>query len=156
MGLYNNDQITELRNCDPRALLSLLNAINGSLMIKDDNHKWTFNEVKKLINDMNADRAAMHSEDVLISVSDINLSDSLIEVIRTEVLNNPRIVEDDTVTPTEIGWDDILVSHAAIEPQYTPGSHASAPLVQPTPVNDKPDSGFPLTGEDRIEADPNN
>ena len=102
MSLYTTDEIRELRACDPRALLSMLNAINGTLLIKDMDFKWDLEGVKRLVNDVNKDRADMEGDTVL-SKEPINLSDSLLDKIRTEVLNNPRIVEDDVVTPEEKG-----------------------------------------------------
>ena len=165
MSLYTTDEIRELRACDPRALLSMLNAINGTLLIKDTEFKWNLEDVKRIVDTVNTDRANMDGE-TLVSKSPINLSDGLLDKIRSEVLNNPRIVEDDVVTPEEIGWTDILISGAGItepdksfkmrkdmanwqdEPQPTAASGNDV-------IDGKPTGGFPPAGEDRIEKDPN-
>ena len=52
-------------------------------------------------------------EDTIIK-SKLDLTDGLIEKITNEVINNPRIVEDEKIEPGEIEWTDMLIADAGI------------------------------------------
>ena len=175
MSLYTSDEIKELKANDPKALLSMLRLINGSLLIKDAEYKWTLAEVKQLVDQLNKDISDMKDDETggRLTGKPITMSDSLLDKIRTEVLNNPRIVADDVVEPDEIEWDDILLTDAGIVDSYAMDSkfkpNADRSNMKDMPgsaelgktfksdedaiVDSKPDRGFPAS-DSRILPDP--
>ncbi len=175
MSLYTSDEIKELKANDPKALLSMLRLINGSLLIKDAEYKWTLAEVKQLVDQLNKDISDMKDDETggRLNGKPITMSDSLLDKIRKEVLNNPRIVADDVVEPSEIEWDDILLTDAGVTDSYSADSkfkpNADRSNMKDMPgasellktfksnadevVDDKPDRGHPVS-DDRILPDP--
>ena len=177
MSLYTSDEIKELKANDPKALLSMLRLINGSLLIKDAEYKWTLAEVKQLVDQLNKDISDMKDDETggRLQGKPITMSDSLLDKIRTEVLNNPRIVADDVVEPSEIEWDDILLVDAGVVDSYSMAAkfkpNGDRSNIKDMPgygdlkktfnsneegvVNNKPDRGHP-SSDDRILPDPGN
>ena len=147
MGLYTQDEINVLQKNDPRMLQVFLNAINGELRRRtNDNVKWTVADTRWLIESVND----INIEDTAITKI-LSLSDSLITKITEEVINNPRIVEDEKIEPGEIEWADILLADANITNPAL-GENVELPVVD---ENSEYEKGFPPTAEDRIVSDPN-
>tara|TARA_B100000131_G_scaffold307869_1_gene336564 strand:- start:878 stop:1330 length:453 start_codon:yes stop_codon:yes gene_type:complete len=149
MGLYTQDEINVLKKNDPRMLQVFLNAINGELRRRtSDDVAWTIQDTAWLIkgvNEIDLKETAIESK--------LELTDSLIKKITNEVINNPRIVEDEKIEPDEIEWTDILLADAGIvDPSMAEQESLTLPVVD---ENAEYDRGFPPTAEDRIEEDPN-
>tara|TARA_B100001123_G_scaffold344615_1_gene391672 strand:- start:41 stop:493 length:453 start_codon:yes stop_codon:yes gene_type:complete len=148
MGLYTQDEINLLKKNDPRMLQSFLDAINGELRRRTaDGISWSIKDTTWLIERVND----IDIEDTAIT-SKLELTDSVIEKITNEVINNPRIVEDETISAQEIEWTDILLTDAGIvDPSIAERESQALPVVD---ENAEYDRGFPPTAEDRIEEDP--
>ena len=148
MGLYTQDEINVLKKNDPRMLQVFLNAINGELRRRtSDGVTWTIQDTMWLIERVNEGDL----EDTIIK-SKLDLTDGLIEKITNEVINNPRIVEDEKIEPGEIEWTDMLIADAGIvDPGIAERDALTLPVVD---ENAEYDSGFPPTAEDRVEKDP--
>ena len=149
MGLYTQDEINVLKKNDPRMLQVFLNAINGELRRRtSDDVAWTIQDTAWLIKGVNE----LDLNETVIE-SKLELTDSLIEKITNEVINNPRIVEDEKIEPSEIEWTDILLADAGIvDPSIAEQESLTLPVVD---ENAEYDRGFPPGAEDRIEDDPN-
>ena len=149
MGLYTQDEINLLKKNDPRMLQSFLDAINGELRRRTaDGISWSIKDTTWLIERVND----IDIEDTAIT-SKLELTDSVIEKITNEVINNPRIVEDETISAQEIEWTDILLTDAGIvDPSIAERESQALPVVD---ENAEYDRGFPPTAEDRVEEDPN-
>ena len=148
MGLYTQDEIKLLKKNDPRMLQSFLDAINGELRRRtDDSIDWSIEDTNWLIKGVNE----IDLENTSIE-SKLELSDSIIKKITNEVINNPRIIEDELIQPSEIEWTDVLLADAGIvDPIIAERDNTELPIVYP---NKEYEKGFPPNAEDRILPDP--